>query len=184
MKACLILVFFILPLLGFAKELTVYSLPMTCSELLPEQEPFISFFEATARGSVVKDKNFAKRIFRLLSLRERINDTPDKIRDQNPVDMLIRKTLCFYREQKEPVRSVPFDDEKYVAFMKSMLPELENKVKDAVFETEYLRASKKQYEAKLKQNEAIVDQMRTQAENEAHEEYDKVSTLARKKVSN
>lgn len=183
MKACILFIFLLFQTFIFAKELTVYSLPMTCSELLPEQEPFISFFEATARGSVVKDKVLAKRIFRILSLRERINDTPDKIRDQNPVDLLIRKTLCFYREQKEPVKSVPFDDEKYISFIKSTLPELENKVKDAVFETEYLRASKKQYEAKLKENESAVEQMRRQAEREAEEEYDKATVLAKKKVT-
>ncbi len=184
MKSLVLSFIFLLSSMGVAKQLSVYSLPMTCTELIPDQEPFVLFFESAARGSVAKDRNFSKRLFKLVSLRRKINETPDKLRETNPIDQLIRKTLCFYREQKEPIKPVPFDDEKFISFLRASLPELEAKAKDAVFETEYLRATKKQYEAKLKQNESLVEQLESQARNEANQEYDQLKAQASKKVVN
>src|SRR5687768_12693389 len=82
----------------------VFMLPLSCSELLPDPGPFINFFEAVARGSVTHDKAFSKRMFKILALREKLSNMTDRTREQNPVDDLIKRTLCFYREQKEPLK--------------------------------------------------------------------------------
>src|SRR4051812_4106201 len=75
-------------------EAGVYLLPINCSELLPDDSPFVQFFEAVGRGNATANRSFSKRIFRLVSMREKAMRSADRIRDQNPVDRLIRKTLC------------------------------------------------------------------------------------------
>ena len=99
------------PALGAVlSEPGVYSLPMNCSELLPDPSPFTQYFEAVGRGLVSSNRPLATKIFKVIAIRERISDAADRQRDQHPIDVLIRKTLCFYRDTKEPLKAVTYDD--------------------------------------------------------------------------
>jgi hypothetical protein len=97
-----------------AADVPVTLLPMTCAELLPDLAPYLGFFETVARGQVGQDRVMSRRLFRVLALRERLSDQPERMREPNPVDMLIRRTLCFYREQKEPLRQITNVDEEFL----------------------------------------------------------------------
>src|SRR5947209_14947948 len=86
---------------AISSDSSYFLLPMSCAELLPDPAPYLGFFEAVGKGLVAKDRALSKRIFRVLSLREKLAEEPDRAREGNPVDVLIRKTLCYYREQKD-----------------------------------------------------------------------------------
>jgi len=111
-------------------ELTGQMLPLNCAELLPDTSAFLNYFESVARGIVTKDRKFSRRLFRILSLREKLAEQGDRSREQNPVDNLIRKTLCFYREQKEPVRPISYDDAEFLKYLRSSITDLEAKVEE------------------------------------------------------
>lgn len=163
-------------------RMPTYLLPMTCQELLPDQSPYIGFLEAVAMGSVTADRNFSKRLLRILALRSKLAETSDRARDSNPVDLLIRKTLCFYREQKEPLKPVPYDDPGLVKFMHDSLKELELKVEDAIYQVEFERAQRKSYELQLQKNKEIVERIRDEAEDSADRSFERIATSAKQKV--
>jgi len=161
-------------------ESGVYSLPLNCSELLPDPGPFMNFFEGVARSSIIKEPRLAKRIFRLLAYRTKVSELRPK--DQNPVEVLIRKTLCFYREQREPLKAVAIDDEKFLAYLRASLKELENKVEDAAFQVELERQQREAYEKKLQGNERLVERLSNQMENEVDREFERLAKAARRKI--
>ena len=35
-------------------------------------------------------------------------------------DVLVRKTLCFYREQKEPLKPIAYDNAEFIKFLKEL----------------------------------------------------------------
>ena len=109
-------------------------MPLNCGELLPDSSPFINFFGAVATSTVSSDRQLSKRLLRLMALRDRIRGTVDTNRIPNPIDTLIQKTICYYREQKEPLQPISFDNRPFVAFIKGSLKDLENKVDDLVFQ--------------------------------------------------
>lgn len=158
------------------------SLPMTCAELLPDVTPYLLFFDAVGRTQVSRDRRFSKRLYRILALRDRLNDFADKGSDINPVDALIRKTLCFYREQKEPIKPVPYDDAEFLSFLKTSLPELEKKVDAAVFQWELERQEKKEFERRAHKNQQIVESILREAEIEAEQTFDQLARRAKKKA--
>jgi hypothetical protein len=160
----------------------VVMLPMTCSELLPEISPYLNFFEAVARGNVAQDRSVSKRVYRILLLREKISVTADRFREQNPVDTLIRKTLCFYREQKEPLKPTPYDDAEFLKFLRGALKELELKVEDAVYDVEYERQQRHEYERQLLANQGIVERVKKEADVDAERTFERLTSAARKKV--
>lgn len=160
----------------------VFLLPLECSELLPDSGPYLQFFEAVARGSLKKDKAFSKRIFRILALREKMQSSAQQSRDQNPLDLLIRKTLCFYREKKEPLKMVPYDDPAFMAFLHGSLNDLETKVEETIFQREFDKQQRKEYERLLTQNQELEESVRGQAEVDADRNFDRLSSAARKKV--
>ncbi len=158
------------------------TLPMTCAELIPEAEPFTQFFEAVARGSVTTKARLSKRMFRVLSLREKLAESGKRHKDDNPIDNIVRKTLCFFRESKEPVRAVPFDDPTFLKFMEASIDEVENKAENAVYESEFIRLQKEEYEKRLDRNQALIDQLRQEADRSAQKSYEELSSKARRKV--
>lgn len=160
----------------------VYLLPMTCAELLPNMGPYLNFFEAVGRGNVATDRQFARRIFRILSLRDKLVEEADRAREQNPVDVLIRKTLCFYREQREPLKAISYDDERFVAFLKTSLKELENHVDDAIFSFEFERAQRLEYQRELERYQTVVERVREQADLDADRNFEKIAGAAKRKV--
>ncbi len=159
-----------------------FLLPLTCAELLPDSAPFLGFLESVANGLVVSDREFSKRLFRVLALRQKVFDSGTRARENNPVDILIRRTLCFYREQKEPLRPVPYDDSDFVKFLRGSLKELEYKIDDAVFQEEFEKYQRKQYETQLEQNRAIAERVRREAQTSADTAYDRLSRTAKQKV--
>ncbi len=161
---------------------TVFLLPLECSELLPDNTPFVRFFESVARGRLRQDKTFAKRIFEVVALRDRIQNTGAQAREQNPIDLLIRKTLCFYREKKDPLRLVPYDDADFLAYLKPNLGDLEKKVAEVIAQREYDREQRLEYERMLTQNQALEDAVRAQAELAAEKEYERLAKKARMKA--
>ncbi len=157
-------------------------MPLNCSELLPDTSPFIQYFESVARGAAASDRPFSLRVFKLLALRERLAEEDAASRDQNPVDIIIRKSLCFYREQKEPVRPIPYDDETFVLYLKKYLKEIEIRVEKIIIQTEFEKRSRKAYEEKLTRNKATIDVLRREAEREANSVYKSLSNQAQRKL--
>jgi hypothetical protein len=160
----------------------VFMLPINCSELLPDNEPFVNFFEAVARGQADKDRNFSKRLFRVLSHREEIASSQDWASTQNPVDVLVRKTLCFYRQQKEPVKPITFDNPAIVRFLKQSLKDLEAKVEDAIFLSEFEREQRRHYEDLIHKNRRLIEGLRKEASKEANKTYKKIQKTAQRKA--
>lgn len=160
----------------------VYLLPLECSELLPDSTPFIQFFEAVARGRLRSDKAFSKRIFEIIALRERMQKNASQSREQNPVDILIRKTLCFYREKKEPLKMVPYDDAEFLAYLRGSFGDLESKVREIISQREFDRQQRKEYERLLTENQELENSIRNQAEVEADRQYEKLSTAAKRRA--
>ncbi len=158
------------------------ALPLTCAELLPDTTPYVTFFEAVARGQVSTNRTFSKRVYRILSLRDRMVDVVEKGRDQNPIDSLIRKTLCFYREQKEPLKPVPFDDDQFLTYIKASMKDLEAKVDDAVFDWEFERQQRREFERMAIRNQKKVDSVAREADVEADRHFEKLSLRAKRKV--
>lgn len=184
MKNSIFLLLILVPLstFGSSRGKPTFLLPLSCQELLPDPSPFIGFMESVANGAVTTDKNFSKRIYRVLALRNKLGESNQSVRDANPIDMLIRKTLCFYREQKEPLKPVPYDDPLFVKFMHDSLKELELKIEDAIYQTEYELAQRKQYEFQLQKNKDVVDRIREEAEDNADRSFDRLATSAKQKV--
>jgi len=159
-----------------------YLLPNTCYELMPDASPYLGFLEAVALGGVSHDRNFSKRLLRILAMRSKLNEVSERARESNPIDKLVEKTLCFYREQKEPLRVVPYDDEKFTAYMKTSLRELELKVEDAVYQAEVERVQKKHYEIQLQKNREVVEELKIDAEVQADKSFERLSSSAKQKV--
>lgn len=157
-------------------------LPLTCAELLPDLTPYILFFDAVGRIQVAHDRRLSKKVYKILALRDRINDFADKGSDSNPVDTLIRKTLCYYREQKEPLKPVACDDEEFLKFLKGNIKDLETKVDDAVFQWEFERQEKREFERRAHKNQQIVDSVMREADIEADQTFDRLAQRAKKKA--
>jgi hypothetical protein len=157
-------------------------LPMTCSELFPETEPFAHFFEAVARGAVTTNARLSKRMFRVLALRQKLADSGKLHKDDNPIDTILRKTGCFFRETKDPARPVPFDDAQFLKYIETSIDEVENKSEAAVYEAELARLQREEYEKRLEANQGLIDQLRQEADRAAQKSYDQLSQKARKKV--
>ena len=160
----------------------VYLLPMTCAELLPDNGPYLGFLESVGQGSVGTDSDLSKRIFRLLALRAKFLDARDVAPENNPVDILIRRTLCFFREQKDPLRTIPYDDGAFLRFFRTSLRELELKIDGAIFQVEVERAQRHAYESQLQRNRTVVERMRREADAVAETEYDRLTKSAKRKV--
>lgn len=158
-----------------------YLLPMNCKELLPDPGIFLGFLDAVAGGHAQSDKAFSKRLFRVLALRDKLADQPDAVRGQNPVDKLVFKTLCFYREQKEPIKAVPYDDAAFVSFLKGGLNELDKKVDEAVLHWELERQQRAEFEKQFKMNQAAIESLKNQAEKEAAKIISRAESQAQRK---
>jgi hypothetical protein len=160
----------------------VYMMPMNCAELLPDPAPYLNFFGAVARGSVTSDRKFSRKLFRVLALREKLQDYVEKNRGQNPIDVLIQKTVCFYRQQKEPLKPVSSDDPVFVDFLKTSLTDLDGKVDDAVFSMELERQQRQEYERLAQKNRGAVQLLEDEADRDADATFEKLSKAARRKV--
>jgi len=160
----------------------VYLLPMNCSELLPDPTPFTNYLEAVGRGLVSSNSKLSSRIFKVLAIRQKVGDAFDRQRDQHPVDVLVRKTLCFYRDTKEPLKPVTYDDTNFVSYLSASMPELEKKVNDIVYQFELEEASRKQFEKILEGNSQLIRRLKTDAEDAAQAEIDKIARKARSQV--
>ena len=157
-------------------------LPLTCAELLPDYTPFNNFLAAVARSQVTKDRRFSKRVYRLLSLRERIADLGERGRESNPVDVLVKKTLCFFREQREPLKPVSNDDDEFMKFLRLGLKDLESKVDEAVYDWEFERQERREFERRAMKNQKIVDSIMREADVEADSTFDKLARRAKRKA--
>lgn len=165
-----------------SQDAPVYMLPKNCAELLPDTNNFTGFLKAVAVGKVTSDKTFSRRVFRVLALRDKLADHPDRARDENPGDTLIRKTLCYFREQKRPTEAISFDDPEIVTFLREALPQLEKKIDQVVFDLSVEKAQREQFENKLERSRELVEKIQNEAEKEADASYSKLSTAAKKKV--
>jgi hypothetical protein len=162
---------------------SVYSLPMNCAELLPDPGPFLSFLGAVAKGLVTNERSMSKRILVVLALRDKATDTAARANEQNPVDILIRKALCFYREQKEPLRYVPYDDKEFIKYLRGgALRELETHVSKAVLDIEVERAQRRQFEVQMEKTQDIIQRLEKEAEREAARNYERLAESAKRKI--
>lgn len=160
----------------------IYVMPMNCTELLPDTSVFIGFFDSVARGGATIDKALSKRLLRILSLREKVNDTADLSRQPNPIDTLIQKTICFYREQKEPLKQIPFDDPDFATFLKTSLKDLETKVEDAVFNVQFEKYQKEEYARRVQANRGVIEKLEREADTDADRAFDRLSNNAKRKA--
>jgi hypothetical protein len=159
-----------------------YLLPLNCSELLPDNSTFVSYFDSVGRGQVIADKSLSQKIFRILALREKLNDSPQLFAGANPVDVVIRRTLCYYRQQKDALQPVPYYDPKLLSFLKENIGELEKKVEAVILECQYKLISKELLETRAKKNQALVDSVKKQAEKTAENVFDKLHQQAVRKA--
>ena len=172
---------------GFAhsavlSEPGVYSLPMNCSELLPDPGPFINYFEAVGRGLVTSNRKLSARIFKILAIREKISDAVDRQRDQHPIDVLVKKTLCYYRETKEPLKPVTYDDESFVSYLSGVMKDLEIKVDEVVYQWELDRAQRLQFEKIVEKNQHLIESLKREAQAMADADVKKIANKAKNKV--
>lgn len=164
------------------KENATYLLPLNCSELLPDNTAFLSYFEAVGRGQVISDKTLSRKIFRILALREKLNSTPDLFQGINPIDVLIRKTLCYYRQQKDALQVVTYYDPKMVTYLKDNMKDLEVKVDSAIFNCQFQQETKEALEKRAKKNEAIVQDYMKEAQKSANQSFEKITKEAARKA--
>ena len=157
-------------------------MPLNCGELLPDSSPFINFFGAVATATVTSDRQLSKRLLRLMSLRDRIRDTVDTNRIPNPIDTLIQKTICYYREQKEPLKPVTPDDAAFLKFIKGSIRDLETKVEDTIFQVEYEKFQKQEFERRAEKARSLVGNLEKEADRDADDSYDRLSNAARRKA--
>jgi hypothetical protein len=164
------------------KENATYLLPLNCSELLPDNTTFLSYFEAVGRGQVISDKTLSRKIFRVLALRDKLNSTPDLFQGINPIDVLIRKTLCYYRQQKDALQVVTYYDPKMVSYLKENIKDLETKVDSAIFNCQFQQETKEALEKRAKKNEALVQDYMKEAQKSANQSFEKITKEAARKA--
>ena len=155
---------------------------MNCSELFPDNSTFLSYFEAVGRGQVAEDKVLSRKVFRILALRDQLNAAPELFEGTNPVDVLIRKTLCYYREQKDALQVVPYYDPKMIRYLKDSMKDLESKVDLAIFNCRFQQETKEALEKRAKKHEAIVRELKNEAQQSARQSFEKISREASKKA--
>lgn len=160
----------------------VFMMPMNCGELLPDTTNFIGFFDSVARGVASSDKAFSKRMLKVLSLRDKVGEIVDLNRAPNPVDTLIQKTICFYREQKEPLKPIAFDDTNFLTFLKASLKDLEGKVEDAVFNAQFEKYQREEYARKVQANRGVIEALEKEADKDADRVFDRISSNAKRKA--
>lgn len=177
-----IMFFFQPPVSAAVESSSIVMLPASCAELLQQTEPFINFFEAVGKGVAKTDKELSKKIFSILILREKLEESSTARGRNNPIDILIQKTLCFYREQKEPLKEVSYDNSRLVSFLKESISELDKKVQDAIYEYELERFRREYYELKLEKSNKFAQTLRLEAEKIANLKYKTISERAKKKI--
>lgn len=160
----------------------VYMMPLNCGELLPDTTNFVGYFESVAKGLAGSDKAFSKRMLKLLSLREKVAEVVDLNRAPNPVDTLIQKTVCFYREQKEPLKPITFDDPNFLTFLKTSFKDLEGKVEDAVFNAQFEKYQREEYARRVQANRGAIETLEKEANRDADRVFDKISSNAKRKA--
>jgi len=168
------------PSLSFAEG--VFMMPYNCPELLPDNTPYIEFFTAAAKGAATNDPKLSARLFRILKMGERVNNDFDRSRKENPIDVAIRKTICFYREQKDPMSPIPFDDRGFLTFLNSSIRELETRVDDIVYQVEFEKFQRREYELRALRNRSKIATIEKKADRAADNSFEKLSQAARRKV--
>lgn len=161
----------------------VYLMPMNCAELVPDMGPFLGFFENVAKGMASSQKGLSKRMFRVLGLRERLASETGRVGEGNPVDPLVRKFLCFYREQKDPLRVIGYDDAEFMGFIKNEFGNLEKQVDDAIFRLAYENQKQKEYERKLETQKYLIESIKDEANREADQFFDKAALSAKNRTN-
>lgn len=159
-----------------------YLLPLNCSELLPNESSFLSYFESVGRGQVATNKRLSERIFRILALREKLQESSSWVEGRNPIDDLIRRTLCFYRQQRDALSPVPFDSAEIVSFISQNIKELESKIEAAVLEIEYRKAKEDILKKKAQKYQQLVEKEKQIANRKARELFEALSRKAAKKA--
>ena len=160
----------------------IYLMPMNCAELVPDTAPFLGFFESLGRGMAATQKTIAKRVFRILALREKLASDTGRVGEGNPIDPLIRKFICYYREQKDPLSPIAYDDAEFVKFVSKELDTLETRVNDAMFQVAFEDQQRQEYERRIQAQRAVIDSLQDEAEREAIVLYNKATSRARSKV--
>lgn len=161
---------------------TTYLLPLNCSELLPDNTPFLSYLESVAKGQVIADKTLSQKIFRILALRDKLNQASGLFEGPNPIDTVIRRTLCYYRQQKDALQPVPYFDPKILSFLKENIRELEKKVEAVIVECQYQVLNRERLAQKAQQNQALVETFVKKAEQSADQTFERLAREAAKKV--
>lgn len=165
-----------------AQIMPVFTLPASCGELLSDIGPFLGFLEAVANGLANSDRPLSKRLLRLLALRSEALRNNERLRSDNAIDGTLRRALCFYREQREPIRPVAFDDEGFIRFLRESIGELEKKVETAIFDVELESARRRQLESRLAKNRAAAERLEAEANRAARTSYNRILDQARKKA--
>jgi hypothetical protein len=159
-----------------------YMMPINCAELIPDSGPFIHYLQAVAHGLVSSNQKLAKRILRLIALRQKLADETGRTGIANPIDPLLRAFICFYREQKEPLKAVMYDDAGFLGFLKSGLDELEKKADDAVLQVALEEQRRKEFERKTDAQRLVIERMSNEAEAEAADAYERLNSAAKRKA--
>jgi hypothetical protein len=77
---------------------------------------------------------------------------------------------------------VPYDDPAFGRYLKTALGDLESQVERAVFEWEYEKLQRQDFERQLELNTNVVNRLREQADVDADRIFERVSREARRKV--
>lgn len=169
-------------LFGLNKGEPTYLLPLNCSELLPDNSAFLSFFESVGRGQVISQKDLSQKIFRVLALRDKLAEVAKSDTGSNPIDIVIRRTLCFYRQQREALQPVPYYDAKFISFLKENIQELEQKVEAVIIESQYKVFHQEMLEKRAKQNQSLVEEAKRRADKSADQVFERLTRRASQKA--
>jgi hypothetical protein len=164
------------------KDSATYLLPFNCSELMPDNTPFVNFFESVGRGQILSNKTLSKQIFKVLALREKLNQKPDLFQGINPIDVLIRRTLCYYREQKDALQVVPYYEPKLLGFLGQSMKDLEKTVESTLLDLQLQVLNQEELGRRARQNDALVAAERGRAQQSANQIFDQIAKDAVRKV--
>lgn len=170
------------PLAHGRTAMPVFTLPQSCGELLSDIGPFLGFLDAVANGLANSDRTLSRRLLRLLALRNEALRNNERLRSDNAIDGTLRRALCFYREQREPLRPVAFDDDGFIRFLRESIGDLEKKVEGAIFDVELESARRRQLESRLAKNRAAAERLEAEADRAARTSYNRILDQARKKA--
>ena len=159
-----------------------FLLPVNCAELLPDNDEFLGFLETVAGNLVATDKALAQRLFKMLAMRQKLleDNQPEEQAVAHKMETYLRRFLCYYREQGDPLRQIMFDDPGVLAYIKKNLPSLEQKINEILKQGQRHLKDRDRYEAQLRRLEGQISALKIEARRQAEKTVAKVRYLAQR----